>query len=331
MSEDVFDHHLTETFANNLSMYLVRVTEVTALAAGRWMGRGDREAADRAATRAMSRALQTLDIDGNIAIGEEGRLGEHTNLDTGEKVGTGKGPTLDVVLDPIDGVNLLARSLPDSISVIGMTPKGAMWHPAPAAYMEKLVVDRRTAKQLVPECLDAPAAWTLALVARAKQKPVSDLLVYILKRPRHEDLIEEICAAGARVLLRSDGDIAGALMAASDRFSVDVMMGIGGAAEGVIAACAVKSMGGEMLGRLSPQTEEESSAVAEAGLDTSQILTCDQMIKGDEIYFATTSITDGALLEGVHYHGHSATTQSLVLRSRTGTERIIYTAHQLPS
>ena len=330
MSEAAFDHHLTETFANNLSMALVRVTEMTALAAARWMGRDDREGADRDATKAMWSAIQTLEIDGNIAIGEEARLGEHTNLDSGNKVGTGYGPSLDVVLDPIDGVNLLARSLPDSISVIGMAPEGAMWHPAPAAYMEKLVVDRRTAERLVPECLDAPAAWTLALIARAKGKPVSDLLVYILKRPRHENLIEEICAAGARVLLRSDGDVAGALMAASDRFSVDVMMGVGGVAEGVIAACAVKSMGGQMLGRLSPQSPEEHTAVEEADLDTREILTCDEMVKGDEIYFATTSITDGALLEGVHYHGHTATTQSLVLRCKTGTERIIYTGHRLP-
>ena len=202
MNGDYLDH--------NIGLDLVRVTEATALTAGRWLGLGKREEAHRAATEAMYQALSIVDIDGCIVIGEEGRLGGHTPLDTGQRVGTGHGPQVDVVVDPIEGTNSVVHGYPGAISMISVAPRGSMWSPTPAVYMEKVVVDHEAAGALVPECMEAPAAWTLALIARAKHKPVRDLQVIVLDRPRHYDLIEEIRSAGARVLLRSDGDTAGA-------------------------------------------------------------------------------------------------------------------------
>jgi fructose-1,6-bisphosphatase II len=313
----------------NLGLDLVRVTEAAALAAGRWMGLGQREKANEDAEVAMYKALNTLDMDGCIVIGEEGRLGTHSPLDTGQQVGTRNGPDTDVIVDPIDGRTLLVRGHPDVISVAAIAPRGSVWAPAPAVYMDKIVVDRQVADALVPECLDAPAAWTLALVARAKGKPVRDLIVFVLSRPRHEDLIREIRAAGARTMLRTDGEVVGALMAASPQGKVDVMMGIGGMPEGILAACATRAMGGGMLGRLSPQSAEEQEAVQAAGLDTRQILACGELISCNEIVFSATGITDGALLSGVHYHGEEAKTESLVLRGQTGTRRFICAEHRL--
>jgi fructose-1,6-bisphosphatase II len=195
--------------------------------------------------------------------------------------------------------------------------------------MDKIVVDREAAEALVPECMDAPAAWTLALVARVKGKAVRDLVVFVLDRPRHRHLIEEIRDSGARAMLRSDGDVSGALLAASPEIGVDLLMGIGGVSEGVIAACAVKAMRGGMLGRLAPQTDEERAAVGAAGLDTGQILTCDELIASDRIFFAATGITDGAMLHGIRYRGREAKTESLVLRCETGTRRTVRAEHLL--
>jgi fructose-1,6-bisphosphatase II len=313
----------------NLGLDLVRVTEAAALAAGRWMGLGEREKANQDTDAATCKALNTLDMDGWIVIGEEGRLGTHSPLDTGQRVGTGDGPEMDVIVDPIDGRDLLVRGHPDVISVAAVAPRGSVWAPAPAIYIDKIVVDREVADALVPECLDAPAAWTLALVARAKGKPVRDLIVFVLSRPRHEDLIREIRAAGARTMLRTDGEVVGALMAASSHGGVDVMMGIGGVPEGVLAACAAKAMGGGMLGRLFPQSVEEQEAVRAAALDTRQILTCSELVSSNEVFFAATGITDGSLLSGVHYHGDEAETESLVLRGETGTRRFIRAEHRL--
>jgi len=262
----------------NLGLDLVRVTEAAALAAGRWMGLGRQDEADQAAAEAMVEALNTLDMDGHIVIGEEGKLGTHSPLDSGNKVGTGNGPEVDVVVDPIEGRNLLARGHPDAVAVAGVAPRGSMWSPGPAVYMEKIVVDREAAESLVPQCMDAPAAWTLALVARVKKKEMHDLVVFVLDRPRHQDLIEEIRAAGARAMLRSDGDVAGALLAATPNTNVDVLMGVGGVPEGVIAACAVKALGGGMLGRLAPQSVEERETIKAAGLDSRQILNCYQLV-----------------------------------------------------
>lgn len=316
--------------SRNIGFDLVRVTEATALVAGRWLGLGNRDEAHRAATEAMAEALNSLvDIDGHIVVGEEGRLGAHSPLDSGQKVGTGHGPEMDVIVDPIDGTESVVRGYPGAISVIAVAPRGSMWSPASAVYMEKIVVARESAGALVPECMDAPAAWTLALIARATQKAVRDLQVIILDRPRHQDLIEEIRTAGARVLLRTDGDTAGALIAAFPRIGADVLMGVGGVPEGITAACAVKAIGGAMLGRLAPQSSEERAAVQAAGLDSQQILTCDQLIASNQIFFAATGVTDGQLLAGVEYHGREARTHSLVLRCETGVCRMMQAEHVL--
>ena len=202
-----------------------------------------------------------------------------------------------------------------------------MWSPSPAVYMEKIVVDQDAANSLVHECMDAPAAWTLALIARVKEKRIGDLVVFVLNRPRHQALIEEIRTAGARIILRDQGDVSGALMAASKEVNVDLLLGIGGINEGVISACAVKSLGGAMLGRLAPQAKEEWDAVEDSGLDTSEILTCEDLVAGEDIYFAATGITDGAILSGIRYHGRLAETDSLVIRCKTGTRRRIQAEH----
>lgn len=317
--------------SRNIGLDLVRATEAAALRAGRWMGLGNRNAADQDATEAMLATLNALDIDGYIVIGEEAKSGVHSPLDTGNQLGTGKGPALDIVLDPVDGTNLLIEGRTGAISVIGVAPRGTMWSPAPAAYMEKIVVDREAAHALVPECLDAPAAWTLALVARVKQKSIRDLVVFVLDRPRHAALIEEIRQAGARVALRSDGDVAGAVLAAMPGSNVDVLMGVGGASEGVLASCAVRALGGAMLARLAPQSQQERELVVAANLDTQHILTCDELIRSNAIFFVATGVTDGALLQGVHYHGDRAQTHSLVLRVETGNRRMIHTEHRLGS
>lgn len=311
----------------NLGLDLVRATEAAALKAGRWMGLGKPDEADCDAADAMFAALNTLDMQGRIVIGEEAKLGRHSPLDSGTVVGTGDGPLVDVVVDPIDGRRRLALGYSDAISVVGVAPRDSMWSPAGAVYMEKIVVDRRAAKAMVPECMSAPAAWTLALVARVKDKAVRDLVVFVLDRPRHYDLIEEIRAAGARVLLRSDGDIAGALMAAYPGSEVDLLMGAGGVAEGTIAACAVKALGGCLMGRLAPQNQEEWANVKAAGLDTDRVWTCNEMISSNQIFFAASGITDGLLLRGVRYRGREAETDSLVLRAETGTRRIIHATY----
>jgi fructose-1,6-bisphosphatase II len=311
----------------NLGLDLVRVTEAAALKAGRWMGLGERDKANEEATAAMHGALNSLDMDGCIVIGKEGRLGTHSPLDTNQPVGNGQGPETDVVVDPIDGRGLLARGHPDAVAVAAVAPRGSIWTPAPAVYMDKIVVDRQVADALVPECLDAPAAWVLALVARAKGKAVRDLVVFVLRRRRHRDLIDEVRAAGARTMQRTDGDVVGALMAASPQRGVDVLMGIGGVPEAVLAACATRAMGGGMLGRLAPQSDEEREAIEAAGLDRGQILTCEQLVASNEVFFAATGITDGTLLSGVHYHGNEAETESLVMRGETGTRRVIHSEH----
>jgi fructose-1,6-bisphosphatase II len=320
---------MQEEISPNLGLDLVRVTEAAALTAGRWMGLGKPDDANLQAANAMAEAFNTLEINGCIVIGEEGKLGLHTNLDSGNEVGTKFGPALDVVADPIDGVVPLSQGRPNAIAVAGLAPIGSMWNPTPAVYMEKIIVDYEAADNLVPECLDAPAAWTLALIARVKKKKVSDLVVFVLNRERHKNLIEEIRTAGARIMLRDQGDISGGLMAASTIVNVDILMGIGGVAEGVITACAVKSLGGAMLGRLAPQSPEERAAVKEAGISTSEILNCNDLVTGEDIYFAATGITDGVLLSGIQYHGRIAETESLIIRCKTKTRRIIHSEHFL--
>lgn len=313
----------------NMGLDLVRTTEAAALSAARWMGLGQPDQADHAAASAMARAFDTLDIDGMIVIGEEGRSGERAELCSGRRIGRGNGPLVDIVADPIDGRRILAQGRSGALAVAALAPRGAMWSPAPAVYMEKLVVNKHVAPAIVPQCLDAPVAWTLAIVARAKSKRVRDLVVFVLDRPRHADLINELYTAGARVMLQNDGDIAGALQAASPDGTVDVMIGIGGAPEGVIAACAVRAMGGAMLARLAPQTEAERAAIQASGLDLRRILTEHEMVSSDQVFFSVTGITDGPLLHGVRFHEDRARTYSLVLRGETGIRRTIYAEHMI--
>jgi fructose-1,6-bisphosphatase II len=311
----------------NFGLDLVRVTEATALAAGRWVGSGNYTSAHRSATLAMKAALDTLDINGHIVLGEESPMGEDSPLASNQRVGTGDGPEVDVIVDPIDGTKLLIRGHPGAVSVLGVAPRHSMWSPVPAVYMEKIVVDREAAEALVPECMDAPAAWTLALIARVKKKAVQDLTVIVLDRPRHAELIEEVRTAGARILLRQEGDAEGALVAATPNTGADVLMGVGGAAQGVIAACAVKALGGKMLARLAPQTEGEKRDILEAGLDEHRIMTSNEMITSNLIFFSVTGITDSRLVEAISFRGIFAETNSLLLRAETGTRRFIHAEH----
>lgn len=316
-----------EQLSRNIGLDLTRVTETTALAAGIWMGSGNFAKANRAATRAMADALNTLDMNGRIVIGEEGRLGVDAPLCSGQTVGTGNGPEVDVVVDPIDGTNLLIQGKPGAVSVVGIAPRGSVWSPAPAMYMDKIVVDRKAASALVPQCMNAPAAWTLALIARHKNKNVRDLAVVVLDRPRHKDLINEIRESGARVMLREEGDAEGALVATTADTSIDVLMGIGGVSQGVLAACAVKASGGAMLARLRPQNAAERENIRRAGLDESRILTCNELVTSNQIFFAATGITDSAMLRAMTFWGKYASTHSLLIRSETGTRRFIHAEH----
>ncbi len=317
---------MTDLLPKNLGFDLVRSTETAAMTAGYWMGLGRPADADRAATAMLLDSLKDVDINAQIAIGEPNWAGEKI-LDDDMRVGSGKGPEMDMVIDAIDGRSQLSMGSPGVLSAIAIAPRGCMWTPAPAAYMEKIVVDRQTAPYLVREALDAPAGWTLALVARAKNKSVKDLVVFVLNRERHKPLIEEIRAAGAHVMLRPDGDIAGALKTCLPDIRVDIMMGSGGVVEGLMAACAAKATRGAMLGRLSPQSAQERYALEIANLDTNKIYTQDEMITSDEVYFAATGISGGSIFHGVEYIEDRATTNSLILRGRTKTRRFIFAEH----
>ncbi|MBN2431873.1 MAG: fructose-bisphosphatase class II family protein [Acidobacteria bacterium] len=319
------DHHPLR----NMGFELARVTESTALSAARWVGLGTRQEVNGAAFATMYDALNMLEIDGVIAYGEEGRLGAPLSLQTGSRIGSGNGPAMDVLANPIDGAGYVVQSLPNAVSALAVLPRGSVWRPRPAVYMEKIVVDQDVAEALVPECLDAPAGWTIALVARKKKKPVRDVTVFVLDRPRHQHLVEEIRRSGARLFLRQQGDLTGALLAVSPQCRVDILMGIGGVAEGLLAACAVKSLGGGMLGRLAPQTTEERSALMERGIDPARILQGDEMISAEEIYAAVTGITDSPILAGVHFHGKRARTETMILRHETGMRRKLVTDYRL--
>jgi len=308
-------------------MELVRVTEAGALAAARWVGRGDKESGDHAAVEAMRLILSTVEMDGVVVIGE-GEKDAAPMLYNGERVGNGRGPKVDVAVDPVEGTSLLAMGQPDALAVVGVAPRGSMWAPGPAFYMSKLVVNREVRDAVGPDLLDAPAGEVLARVAEAKGRRVSDLTVFILDKPRHAGIIQEVREAGARVLLRSAGDVAGALMAARRGSGVDLLLGVGGTPEGVITACAVRSLGGAMLGRLAPQSEAEREAVLAAGLDPERVLTQDDLVGGGDAFFAATGVTDGVLLPGVRYSSDGATTASLVMRSRTGTVRTVHAEHR---
>ncbi|WP_299282433.1 class II fructose-bisphosphatase [Thermoflexus sp.] len=308
----------------NLALELVRVTEAAALAAGRWMGRGDREAADRAAVEAMRLMLRSIDMDGVVVIGE-GEKDEAPMLYNGERIGNGRPPQVDVAVDPIDGTRLLVLGRPGALAVIALSERGTMFSPGRIVYMHKLAVGPE-AREVID--LDAPVLENLRRIARAKGKDVDDLTVVILDRERHADLIREVRAAGARIKLIPDGDVSAALMTAFPDSGIDLLIGIGGSPEGVIAAAALKCLGGELQARLWPRNEEERRFAAEMGYDLHRILTADDLVRGDNIFFAATGITDGEILRGVRYTGTGARTHSLVMRSRSGTIRFVEAHHR---
>ena len=316
---------MVEAPEKNLALDIVRITEAAALASARWLGRGDKEAGDGAAVDAMRISFATLHIDGLVIIGE----GEKDNapmLANGEKVGMGVGPSLDVAVDPVEGTSLLAYGRPNAISVVGVAPQGSMFNPGPSYYMQKLVVSRE-ARDVVD--LDAPVKVNLANVAKAMGKSVQDLVVFVLDKPRHEKLISEIRQSGARIQLHTDGDVAGSLMAVDPRSEVDIMMGTGGTPEGVLAACAIKGMGGQILARLDPQSYVEKEAINEAGVDVREVLTVNDLVRSDDCFFAATGISGGDFLRGVRYSSKYAVTHSLVLRGKTGTLRYVESYHNM--
>jgi fructose-1,6-bisphosphatase II len=308
----------------NLAMELVRVTESAALAASRWVGRGDKNAADGAAVDAMRNVLDTVNMDGIVVIGE-GEKDEAPMLYNGERVGNGSTPNTDVAVDPIDGTTLTSLGRGNALSVIAVSERGSMFNPGPCVYMDKIAVGQEAAHAVD---LDWTPTKNLQEVARATKKLVSELTVMILERDRHNDLIAEVRSTGARIRLISDGDIFAAIAAASPEVGVDVLFGIGGTPEGVVAAAALKAMGGEIIGRLHARNDAERKAAEDAGYDLSKVLTTDDLISGEDIFFAATGVTDGELLKGVRYDAYGARSHSLVMRSRSGTIRYIDTHHR---
>ena len=309
----------------NLALDLVRVTEAAAMAAGRWVGKGNKESADAAAVDAMRTVLSTIEMDGVVVIGE-GEKDEAPMLYSGEQVGSGHPPEVDVAVDPIDGTTLTSLGRPNALSVIAVAERGSMFDPGPCVYMEKIAVGPEAAGVID---LDAPPTANLRWISKAKGEPVSDLTVVILDRPRHEALIKEIRDAGARIILIPDGDVAGALMTAWGPTGVDALFGVGGTPEGVIAACALKSLGGEMQGRLWPRNEGEREAALEAGYDLEKVLGTDDLCSGNDVFFAATGVTDGVFLEGVTFRAGRAHTHSMVMRSKSGTVRTIHAVHSM--
>ena len=309
----------------NLALELVRVTEAAALAASRWVGRGDKEGADGAAVDAMRIILQTVPMTGTVVIGE-GEKDEAPMLYNGEKVGDGSPPLTDVAVDPIDGTTLTSLGRGNAISVIAVSEQGSMFNPGPCVYMEKIAVGPDAAGVIE---IEKTPTDNLKAVAKAKGEAIRDITAVILDRPRHEALIAEVRAAGARIRLIPDGDVAGAISTAWPESGADILFGIGGTPEGVIAAAALKCMGGQILGRLWPRNDVEERAARDLGYDLTQILTADTLIASDNCFFAATGITDGETLRGVHYTKQGATSQSLVMRSKSGTVRMVIANHKL--
>ncbi|MCL5948166.1 MAG: class II fructose-bisphosphatase [Actinobacteria bacterium] len=309
----------------NLAMELVRVTEAAAMAAGRWMGRGDKEGADGAAVNAMRIVLQTVSMDGIVVIGE----GEKDNapmLYNGEKIGDGTPPLTDIAVDPIDGTTLTALGRGGALAVIAVSERGTLFNPGPCVYMEKIAVGPKAAG-----CIDinATPAENLEAVAKALGKSVRDVTAVILERDRHEQLISQVRATGARIKLISDGDVAAAISTSWPESGVDILMGIGGTPEGVISAVALKCIGGEMQGKLWPRNDEERRMAVDAGYRLDAVLSTNDLARGDNCFFAATGITDGEFLQGVRYYDFGATTQSIVMRSRSGTVRLLHSRHRL--
>ena len=304
-------------------MDLARATEAAALAAGRWFGRGDKNSADGAAVDAMRLVLNSVPMEGVVVIGE-GEKDEAPMLYNGEEIGSG-GPACDIAVDPIDGTTLTSLGRDNAISVIAMAERGTMFDPGPCVYMDKLVVGPESVDVVD---IDAPIQANLEAVAKAKGEKVSDVTAVILDRERHADIIKQCREAGARIALIPDGDVAGAINVATPGSGSDILFGIGGTPEGVIAACAIQCMGGAILGRLFARNDEERKAALDRGYDLDRVLTTDDLVSGDEVFFAATGISNGDLLKGVRYWGDGASTESLVMRSKTGTIRKIQATHR---
>ena len=315
----------TEAPDRNLALELVRVTEAAAMAAGRWVGRGDKNGADGVAVNAMRQLIGTVSMNGVVVIGE-GEKDEAPMLFNGERVGDGSGPECDVAVDPIDGTRLTAMGMNNALSVLAVAERGTMYDPSAVFYMDKLVTGPEAA-DLVD--IRLPVAQNIRLVARAKNSDVHDVTVVLLDRERHQKLAAEIRETGARIKFLTDGDVAGAIMAATEGTGVDLLMGVGGTPEGIIAACAIKCIGGMIQGRLWPTDEPERQKALDAGLDLDAVLTTEDLVRGDNCFFVATGITDGELLRGVRYRGGSAMTHSLVMRSKSGTIRKIESTHLL--
>jgi len=309
----------------NLALELVRVTEAAAMAAGRWVGRGDKNGGDGAAVDAMRALIGTVSMRGIVVIGE-GEKDEAPMLFNGEEVGDGTGPLCDVAVDPIDGTTLMAKGMPNSIAVIAVAERGKMFDPSAVFYMEKIAAGPEAAHVLD---INAPTAENIRRVAKAKHGSPEDVTVCILDRPRHQQLIREVRDAGARIRFISDGDVAGAISAARPGTGVDLLLGIGGTPEGIIAAAALRCMGGVMQAKLWPQDDAERQRALDAGHDLDRVLMTEDLVRGDDLFFCATGITDGELLRGVRYYADSVQTESIVMRSKSGTIRIVDSLHQL--
>jgi fructose-1,6-bisphosphatase II len=309
----------------NLALELVRVTEAAALAASRWVGFGDKIAADQAAVDAMRHMLATVEMDGVVVIGE-GEKDEAPMLFNGERIGTGTGVSVDVAVDPLEGTELCARGQPNALAVVAASESGSMFDPGPCVYMEKLACGPEVDDELD---LDAPIEETLETIARAKRVRPRDLMVVILDRPRHEEMVKRIRAVGTRIRFISHGDVSGALMAASPDTGIDLLWGIGGTPEGVLSAAAFKCLGGQFQGKLWPRDDEERQAAVDAGYEVDRVLSLDDLVKGDNAFFAATGVTDGDLLRGVRYQRGGGRTHSLVMRSKSGTVRTLQATHSM--
>ena len=309
----------------NLALELARVTEAAAMAAGRWVGKGDKNAADGAAVNAMRKLINTVSMRGVVVIGE-GEKDDAPMLFNGEEVGDGLGPDCDVAVDPIDGTTLTAKGMNNAIAVMAVADRGSMYDPSAVFYMEKLVTGPEAADYVD---IEAPVEHNIQAVAKAKHCSVEDVTVVVLDRPRHDDLVQQVRDAGARIKFISDGDVAGAIMATRDDTGVDLLLGIGGTPEGIIAACAVKCVGGVIQGKLWPKDDAERQRAIDAGHDLSRVLSTNDLVRSDNVFFVATGITDGELMEGVRYRAGGATTHSLVMRSKSGTIRNIISEHRL--
>ncbi len=307
----------------NLALELVRVTEAAAMGAGRWVGRGEKESADQAAVDAMRHMLQTVSMDGVVVIGE-GEKDEAPMLYNGEHVGNGQGVEVDVAVDPLEGTRLTALGMPNAIAVIAVAERGTMFFPGAAVYMDKIAVGAAAADAID---IEASPAENVRRVAEAKGKKVEDVVVVVLDRDRHEGLIGELREVGASVRLITDGDVAPSIAASRAQSTVDLLMGVGGTPEGVISAAAIKCLGGAIQGKLWPRSDEERQELTDAGFDLDRVLTTDDLVSGEDVFVAATGVTDGALLSGVRYTPAGAVTESIVMRSRSGTVRRIEAYH----